>query len=364
MQRKITILGGGNGARTAAAEISLLGHQVTLYEIEPLASQVAAIKAAGYIEAHGSIQGWAPINVELDLKKAVGGSELILVIVPTMYQINYVRPLAPLLQKGQSVALMPGSLGALEFRAELDRLGGEREITIGEFAALPYATRIQSPVSVHVFGRRRYVSAGIFPASEATRVMPVYEDIYPGIERMRDVLEAGLSNPNPTLHCLGVLLNMGRIEQSRGEFYYYDEGLTYHVCKAVEAIDQERLAIGHALGLKLLSLLDTYWKMGYGPKGNTFWEVIRGVKPLVDIKGPSSADSRYLTEDVPIGLVIYSQLGRLLGAPANLMESVIHIAGALLGRNFFAEGRTLERCGIAGMSGEQIIEYVRTGRKP
>ncbi len=363
MQRKITILGGGNGARTAAVEISLLGHRVTLYEIESLASQVASIQEAGYIEAFGSIQGRAPVKVELDLKKAVAGSDLILVIVPTMYQINYARLLAPLLQKGQNVALMPGSLGALEFRAELDRLGGEKEITIGEFAALPYATRIQSPVSVHVFGRRRYVSAGIFPASKADSVMPVYEDIYPGIERMRDMLEAELSNPDPARHWHGVVLNMGRIEKSRGEFYYYDEGLTYHVCKAVEAIDQERLEIGKALGLKLLSLLDTYWKMGYGPKGKTFWEVIRGVKPLVDIKGPSSPDSRYLTEDVPIGLVIYSQLGRLLGVPANLMESVVYIAGALLGRNFFAEGRTLERCGILGMSGEQIIEYVRTGRK-
>ena len=87
MQRKITILGGGNGARTAAAEISLLGHQVTLYEIESLVSHVAAIKEAGFIEAFGSIQGRAPINVELNLKKAVGGSELILVIVPTMYQM-------------------------------------------------------------------------------------------------------------------------------------------------------------------------------------------------------------------------------------------------------------------------------------
>ena len=190
MQRKITILGGGNGARTAAAEISLLGHQVTLYEIESLVSHVAAIKEAGFIEAFGSIQGRAPINVELNLKKAVGGSELILVIVPTMYQINYARLLAPLLQKGQSVALMPGSLGALEFRAELDRLGGEREITIGEFAALPYATRIHSPVSVHVFGRRRYVSAGIFPASETTRVMPVYEDIYPGFHPEHGIYDA------------------------------------------------------------------------------------------------------------------------------------------------------------------------------
>ena len=38
-----------------------------------------------------------------------------------------------------------------------------------------------------------------------------------------NVLEAGLNNPNPTLHCLGVLMSASRIEYSHGEFYYYEE---------------------------------------------------------------------------------------------------------------------------------------------
>ena len=54
---------------------------------------------------------------------------------------------------------------------------------------------------------------------------------------MPNVLAAGLNNPNPTLHCLGVLLSASRIEYSHGEFYYYEEGMTPHVCQAIEAID-------------------------------------------------------------------------------------------------------------------------------
>jgi opine dehydrogenase len=156
-------------------------------------------------------------------------------------------------------------------------------------------------------------------------------------------------------------LSASRIEYSHGEFYYYEEGMTPHVCRAIEAIDAERQAIGAALGVDVLSLLKTYAKMGYGPSGDTFWSVIRGVAALNGIKGPTQIDSRYLTEDVPIGLTIYSQLGRQLGVDVPLMESVIHLAGALLSRDFVAEGRTLEGCGIAGMTRDQLVAYVTTG---
>jgi opine dehydrogenase len=66
---------------------------------------------------------------------------------------------------------------------------------------------------------------------------------------------------------------------------------------------------------------------------------------------------------VPIGLTIYSQLGRQLGVDLPLMESVIHLSGALLGRDFATEGRTLERCGIEGLSGNQLLAFADSGRR-
>ena len=230
-------------------------------------------------------------------------------------------------------------------------------------SSLAPASLILGTNTVKVFGRRAKLSMGVFPAIKSDRVMSVMADLYPGIEMMRDVFEAGLSNPNPTLHCLGVLLNAGRIEYSHGEFYYYEEGMTPGVCRAIEAIDQERLNIGKALRLELLSLKDTYPVMKYGPKGDTFWQVIRGVLPLVGVKGPAELDNRYLTEDVPIGLVCFSQLGRQLGVDTKLMESVIYISNALLGRDFYNNSRTLERCGIQGMDADEMIEYAQSGQK-
>lgn len=362
--RNVTILGCGNGGRSAACEIALGGHRVTLYEMPEFADTVEKIRETRVIKSVGVIEGTAVIHkVTCDIAEAVEDSEVIIIIVPTMYQLGYARLLAPHLRDGHNVVLMPGSLGSLEFVEELRRLGIEKDITVSDFAALPYATRIISPDTVRIFGRRAVLSIGVFPAVKAERVMPVMEDVYPGIVEMRDVFEAGLSNPNPTLHCLGVLLNAGRIEYSHGEFYYYEEGLTPGVCKAVESMDQERVNIGSALSLELLSLKDTYPVMKYGPKGDSFWQVIRGVQPLMGVKGPSELDNRYITEDVPIGLVCYSQLGRQLGVDVKLMESVIHVAGAMLDRDFYENGRTLARCGISNMGSEALIEYVRTGVK-
>lgn len=362
MQRNVTILGGGNGARAAAAELSLAGHRVTLHEARAFREQLAAIAEAGELTALGEVSGTARLRVEADLEEAIIGADLILMVVPTNVQRYFAERLAPLLSDGMNVALMPGSLGSLEFVEVLRDLGVDADITVTEFAALPYATRIETPTAVRVFGRRRVVAAGVFPSVEAQRVAPILSDLYPGIEMLRDVLEAGLNNPNPTLHCLGVLLSASRIEYSRGDFYYYEEGLTPHVCQAVEAIDEQRLEVGRALGLEILSLKDTYWKMGYGPKGDTFWSVIRGVAALQGIKGPTTVDSRYLTEDVPTGLLIYSQLGEQLGVDTSIMASVITLAGALLDQDFRAQGRTLSRCGIAGMTAQSLREYVRTGK--
>lgn len=359
--RRVAVLGAGNGGRTAAVEFALSGHEVALYEVPQYSALLAGIASSGRIRASGAIAGEAPVRVELDLAAAVAGAEVIMVVVPTNHQRNFAAALAPLLVAGMHVVLMPGSLGSLECAAIWQQAGMTADVTISEIAALPYATRITGPVDVTVHGRRRVVSAGTFPARRTSEVHAVLSELYPGIEAMPNVLAAGLSNPNPTLHCLGVLLSASRIEYSHGEFYYYEEGMTPAVCQAIEAIDAERLAIGRAFDIDLLSLKDTYHVMGYGPQGDTFWSVIRGVRALNGIKGPSQIDSRYLTEDVPVGLTAYAQLGRAVGVAPVLMESVIHISGALLGTDFAADRRTLERCGLAGMDRDGIMEYVTNG---
>ena len=61
--------------------------------------------------------------------------------------------------------------------------------------------------------------------------------------------------------------------------------------------------------------------------------------------------------------MIYSEIGHQLGVPTPIMDSVITLTKALLGRDFEAERRTVARCGIAWMTAEALLEYVATGRR-
>ena len=62
-------------------------------------------------------------------------------------------------------------------------------------------------------------------------------------------------------------------------------------------------------------------------------------------KGPTKVDSRYISEDVPQGLVMLEALGEALDVPTPIATALIEIASAALGRDLRAEGRTLEKLG-------------------
>jgi opine dehydrogenase len=59
-------------------------------------------------------------------------------------------------------------------------------------------------------------------------------------------------------------------------------------------------------------------------------------------------DARYVTEDVPYGLVPIVELGRLASVPTPVAHALTVLASAALGRDFIKEGRTLARMGLEG----------------
>jgi len=132
------------------------------------------------------------------------------------------------------------------------------------------------------------------------------------------------------------------------------EGVRFLV---VEKLDGERLAIGHALGVEISSI-HQFYRMSYGVDGANLYEQIQKVQAYQGIKGPTNLNTRYLFEDIPTGLVPLSCLGAALGVKTPTMNAVVELGSALLGRDLRAEGRTLERLGLAGLSAEEIRRAV------
>jgi opine dehydrogenase len=77
--------------------------------------------------------------------------------------------------------------------------------------------------------------------------------------------------------------------------------------------------------------------------------------------GIKSLDHKFITEDVPTGLIPMSTLGAAAGVGTPAIDALIEIVRSMTGKDFAAEGRTLERLGPNGMGGPQIRRVVEEG---
>ena len=92
--RKITIIGGGNGGFAAAADLTIRGHEITLYELPDFRNGLAEVIEKGGIEletlpSNGLKGGFAKIHkITFDIEEALKASDIVFVIVRHMRLCN------------------------------------------------------------------------------------------------------------------------------------------------------------------------------------------------------------------------------------------------------------------------------------
>ena len=359
--QSMTILGGGNTAFSVAANLTLAGHRVTLCEIPSFRHMVEPILSSRQIALDGVAQrGTARLHaVTTDFAEALSANELALLIVPAYAHKPFAEACAAHLRPGQVVVLMPGTLGSLEFARILRERGAARGVVLAETDTAPYVCRKMTPTSAHIWGVVSGLGLGVLPASEGERVRTLLEPLFPGVQLYPHVVACGLAAMNPVVHPAGVLLNAGRIEYARGDFYFYEEGVTPAVCRLIYAVDRERLAIARALGVDLLPVDEAFHAAGFGPKGD-LWATINGSRMLTQLRAPGALETRWLTEDVPYGLAAWAELGAQFGVSCPTLRALVELASSALGIDFWKAARTPRELGIAGMDKRTLMEYLQT----
>ena len=172
-----------------------------------------------------------------------------------------------------------------------------------------------------------------------------------------NVLAISFSNPNPTVHPPGTILNIGRIQYSKGEFYLYKEGITEAPARMIKKLYDETLAVATAFGFKMREFEDDQFRNPCSVMCVDFWAPFDKGRIVMNIKGPTHIHNRYITEDLPYGLVQRSQLGEIVGIKTPIIDSIINLGGAICEINAW-EGRTIEDLGLAGMNNEEIMNYL------
>ena len=359
--RSVTILGGGNTAFATAAQLTLRGFEITLFELPEFSETVDSIRKSHVIHLDGVLEtGPARIHrVTDDIENALAASNLVLLIVPAYAHRVFAEACAPHLRSEHTVILMPGTLGSLEW-AQLLKRRGVKGVTLAEVDTAPYVCRKTSPDSATIWGEVTALGMGVLPIKQTERVRVELDPLFPGITVYPDVIACGLSAMNPVVHPPGVLMNAGRIEYSRGEFYFYEEGVSPSVAKVIMRVDDERLAIGQALGHNLKPAHKAFHDAGFGPSGD-LWAAINGSRMLTALKAPGNLESRWLTEDIPYGLASWSMLGTQFGVETPLMRSFVDIGSVVMGFDVWENGRSPSDLGIAGMGVQELQGYLTTG---
>ncbi|MDU2640349.1 MAG: NAD/NADP octopine/nopaline dehydrogenase family protein, partial [Finegoldia magna] len=155
--------------------------------------------------------------------------------------------------------------------------------------------------------------------------------------------------PNLIVHTVGAVMSIPRIEKSKGDFCMYHEAYTRNnpsTWNILEALDKEKMAVLKKMGFKELSYVEACKYRNSLDESEDAKEVFLNYAEMdTRAKGPTKVDSRYISEDVPQGLVMLESLGKTLNVETPIASSLINIASAALDRNLRNEGRTLEGLG-------------------
>lgn len=359
----VAVIGAGNGGTAIAGYLSSLGVSVNLCDLFP--QYLEGIRATGGIEL---TEGGKTAKYELNMitesvADAIRGVRLIMVVTPSFTHKLIAKAAAGTLKDDMIVVLNPGRTGgALEFLQTIREEGCTSDIVIAEAQTLIYSCRRTGGAAVEIYGVKKEVDLGAFPANRTHEALEALNQYYPQFKPAKNCLQTSLSNIGALFHPTPVLLNVGRIENDERGFRYYVDGITPSVAKLVHQIDLERRAVATAYHTPVISA-EEWLKQSYETEGEDLYELIQHNGAYFDIKAPRSIDARYITEDVPMSLVPISELGHIANVPVPNIDAVITLASTLFGRDFRAEGRCAKNLGIEGMTLDQVANYFETGTK-
>ncbi len=355
----ITVLGAGAGGTAVAFDCADHGHEVRLFDFPQFPENIKEIARRGEITADGDISGTAGIAYAgHDIDDALAGTELIYVVGPAYSTEPFGKAVAGKLRSGQTVIVTPCSCGgALAFKRAAGLAVEDDAVRVAETSTLHYAVRLIAPARIRVFLKLKAGNLlAALPKVYTHDILQLVSDVYPSMEPAKGVLQTSLQNANPVIHPAVTLSNAARIEMTGGDFLFYEEGVSDSVGRLIEALDNERIAIGEKLGITVLPDPVMGMRQGYMLE-NSYGAGYREAPGFLGISAQPRLDHRYLNEDVGYGLVFMSTLARQLDVPVPTIDAVIALASIVMARDYRAEAlRTPTTLGIENRSARELTE--------
>ena len=347
---KISILGAGNAGCAVAADLTIKGHDVSLIKtshsmhdnnFEHLQQNSGGMS----IEEFGELKT-AHIHKLSRNVADIQDSEIVVIYIQTNFHEQLIERISPFLHDGQILLINPGYLSTAYV---LKHCKG-KDIIVAEAESSFIDGRIIKPGLFKAGFRNVRNPIGIYPSSKKKEAISKLDQMDERFVYLNSVAEAALHNPNLIVHTVGSVMSIPRIEYSKGDFCMYHEAYTrQNPCtwNILEALDAEKMNVLEKLGFERLSYVEACKYRNSLDDTKDAKEVFLDYAEMpTRAKGPQKVDSRYISEDVPQGLVMLESLGKALDVETPICSSLINIASAALCRDMRAEGRTLEKLGM------------------
>lgn len=340
--------------------------------------------------------------VTADLEYMVSNSDIIIIPLPSTAHINAVEEMnkVGLWKRRVPIVLAPSrSMASPYIWQEL----GERYPIIC-FSTCPYSCKAPKP-EVSLIKRRKRTYVATLEGDINRRHVEMVQELFPQAALSSVPALASLNNIGAVFHCATYILNIDEIERRKktGEiFSFYMDGIAARpeIGAVLEEIDQVRLQIADAIGIKTFGLKsnpreDIWRKLTNGlraleEESADDIEILRRIRKefteyldncvvsaphwlditygVERIVGESLSDSisrtptyqknsvpqlRYVTEDIPTGLVVFEALAKMLDIDCSVISEIIDIYNDRFGVDARETGRNLK-----DFNSDSILKYL------
>lgn len=392
----IAILGAGAVGKTVGADCVLAGNKVNICDLPPFSKSTlknleqtgVIIQDGGQMNKIGFMRsGTAHFDrITEDVAQCVKGCKLVIVAMPSVAHGIFFEKLIPALEDGMIIHIIPDNYGSLRLRKMMREAGCTKKVIIGGWSSAPYGTRVVSEGGVPtpmmgVIYRAITLRGATLPSTdqeeflESSRYIGSFDAITQGEGPVGGdtVMDIGFSNVNPVLHCPGTILGVGVMEnygvvfgEDKKKYSIYCHAFCNSIAEVQYSFYQEECRLAEAMGVGIQPFdRDIFFQRTsvLGPEymGEGVHVPFTEQWPTGYGTGPFSIHNRYITEDVPVGCHVYHELGKKFGVDTRVVDSMITLGSAMTGTDFYKEGMTLEDLGIAHMTREQMLTYLREG---
>lgn len=334
-KNRIGIVGAGSIGMACAAWLSHRSYQVAIWSPRNGSNPKAR---DGSLSATGVLEGSFRVSYADSAQDLASGVDIVLIAVSANGHRTVMDALLPHLRSGQLVIVSSmASLSSLYlYERTLSRGLG---VAIASFGSTVLTARRKSSTHVDVMTQRKSLGVACLPHHRIQEVLDLCTELFGTSFTAEDnCLLSTLSNTAAIAHVPLALFNWTRIE--RGEAWPQYHYLTPRIAVLMEKLDAERRAVAGAFGFNLVSIGQQLSRSSGVPTAcladiAASLHAQRGGPP-----GPTDMQTRYLTEDVPYGLVFQLALAVLAQVPVPATQAVVAMAGLISGENFM-EGNDL-----------------------